>query len=140
MPSIGSITKTIRINAEDKVYIEELMDENNLTWSGAVHKLVSERGVPQKKAEESEGVPKKEENIPQGLAEIKVMLPFYGLNLEEFYERLSAAMNSGTVMYEDGEFKGRSEVDLRRFKEACEDKGVDMQKMVDKMTQMVWQS
>lgn len=40
MPSVGSITKTIRIRAVDLPYVEKAMVEHNLTWSGAIHYLI----------------------------------------------------------------------------------------------------
>lgn len=38
MPTVGSITKTIRINPKDLEIIERLM-EDGTSWSGAIHKL-----------------------------------------------------------------------------------------------------
>lgn len=142
MPTTGSITKTVRINSEDKEYLERIMAEEGLTWSGAVHKIVSERGVPEKEKKDSRGVPIEDVSILEELSDIKTMLPFLGLSMSEFITKLAAAMNDGSVMYANGRFYSESseEVDLSRFKEACDEKGMDYQKTIDKMTQIVWQS
>lgn len=57
MPSKDSITKTIRINASDTAEIERLMGEKNLTWSGAIHYLIGQRGTPQKSEKTKRGTP-----------------------------------------------------------------------------------
>ena len=66
MPSKDSITKTIRLNASDSVALEHLMEEYGLSWSGAIHKLIDDRGTPQKE-EKCIGVhPKNVIEIPKG--------------------------------------------------------------------------
>lgn len=64
MPSVGAITKTIRLNAEDREYIESLMLGENLTWSGAIHKVISERGTPQNGSQKNRGNKKEGQGTP----------------------------------------------------------------------------
>lgn len=129
MPTIGSITKTIRINPRDLEIIEGLMKDGT-TWSGAIHKLCM--GVPASRSssEDSEVMHRMKQN---GAA--------YGLSGDELGNRLMDAMDSGAITYEDGEFRAVSEeeYDLSGLKEACHDKGVPIQKMIDKLVQMVYQ-
>lgn len=131
MPTIGSITKTIRINPRDLEVIEGLM-EDGTTWSGAIHKLCE--GVPSIKPEEVE--------IPKYVSEMGTIGRAYGLSGEEIIKKLIEAMEEGLITYENGTFRAYSEeeYDMSRFKEACMDKGVPIQKMLDKAAQMVWSS
>ena len=128
MPTIGSITKTIRINPRDLEVIEGLM-EDGTTWSGAIHKLCS--GVQN----EAKGVPTKNECVQR----LNLYGAAYGLSGEELADRLMDAMDSGAIFYENGEFRANmeEEYDLSRLKEACHDKGVPIQKAIDNVTQMV---
>lgn len=144
MPSKGSITKTIRINAEDKEYIEGMMAKEGVTWSGAIHKLVSERVYPQTSENDMRGVPKEKEDntsIPAVIMrDIESMCSLSEITVGDFMRELCEAMNNGDVMYEDGKFTSTEEIDLSRFREACDAKGVPYQKMIDKATQNVWSS
>lgn len=129
MPTLGSITKTIRINPRDLEVIEGLM-EDGTTWSGAIHKLCE--GVPSIKPKE----------VPSYVGEMDSIGKAYGLSGEEMVEKVIEAMEEGSIIYEGGQFRAYSEeeYDLSRFKEACMDKGVPIQKMLDKAAQMVWSS
>lgn len=86
MPSIGSITKTIRINAEDKAYIEKLMIEKGLTWSGAIHHIIGLTTVDKR------------------FSEFEITAKCYGMGLDEFVEKINKALDDGDVVYEDGRF------------------------------------
>ena len=126
MPTIGSITKTIRINPRDLEIIEGLMKDGT-TWSGAIHKLCM--GVP---------VP---DTTPQGewIHRMKQNGAAYGMSEEELGIKLMDAMDSGEIVYESGEFRAASGYSLEKLEEACHDKGVPVQKMIDKCAQMVYQ-
>lgn len=121
MPTVGSITKTIRINPRDLEIIEELMKDGT-TWSGAIHKLCV--GVPHTKSESSHRM------TQNGAA--------YGLSGEELALKLLDSMDAGEIVYEDGRFRADSEYDFGKFISACQDKGVPVQKMIDKCAQMIW--
>lgn len=146
MPTHGSITKTIRINPRDLEIIEELMKDGT-TWSGAIHKLCE--GVPQKEAKKSEGVPKDKGNVIQSTEKGSIdgvhryrermrsdAAPF-GMTEEEFANKLLDGVDSGAISYEDGAFVAR-DYDLSRLEEACRIKGVPVEKMIEKVVQMVW--
>lgn len=128
MPTIGSITKTIRINPKDLEIIEGLM-EDGTTWSGAIHKLcvgvpvvqsVSQIGVPQNASEPSEGVPITTSISNKGvpsidekvLKDIEVMCSFFGIEVDEFFRELCESLNSGSIFIDDGKIKGETEIDV----------------------------
>ena len=48
MPTIGSITKTIRFSPADLEKIESLMKKEDTTFNNAVHLLMNQAGVPLK--------------------------------------------------------------------------------------------
>lgn len=121
MPTIGSVTKTIRINPRDLEVIEELMRDGT-SWSGAIHKLCG-------------GVPNTESAVSHRLTQYGAA---YGLSGEGLATALMDAMDTGEIVYEDGRFRADSEYNFGKFVEACEQKGLDVQKMVDKCAQMIW--
>lgn len=123
MPTIGSITKTIRIRPQDLEVMKGLMEDGS-SWSEAVHKLC-------------EGVPIEQKNVPQ-IQRMNTYGAPYGLSGEELAEKLLDGMDSGKIIYENGEFRAEEEFELSKFKDACQSKGVPIQKMIDKCTQMIW--
>lgn len=125
MPTIGSITKTIRINPRDLEVIEGLMADGT-TWSGAIHKLCM--GVPQIKAE-----------TPEYMHRFAQDGAAYGLTGEELALRLLDSMDTGEIVYENGSFRAESEYNFEKFVAACKERGVPVQKMIDKCAQMVYQ-
>lgn len=124
MPTAGSITKTIRINPRDLEIIESLMKDGT-TWSGAIHKLCE--GVPQTRGERPEYMHRFAQD---GAA--------YGLTGEELALKLLDSMDAGEIVYENGSFRAESEYNFEKFVAACKERGVPVQKMIDKATQMVW--
>lgn len=145
MPTIGSVTKTIRINPKDLEVIEGLMKDGT-TWSGAIHKLCegnvphteslkTSKGVPKSSPIPSEGVPLSDKLIGQ----IEYMCSFFKIDAETFLKEVCKGMETGKIGYENG-LKTYGTLDTGRFEEACHDKGVDAEKMLEKATQMVWRS
>lgn len=63
----------------------------------------------------------------------------YGLSGGELAEKLMDAMDSGAIIYENGSFRADSEYNFEKFVSACLEKGMSVQKMIDKCTQMVYQ-
>lgn len=131
MPTIGSITKTVRINAEDLAVIERIMADEKVSWSGAIHFLVGNRGTPSKKSQKSEASPNND------LKEVESMANFFGLTLNEMLSKICEGLTDGTLTIENGRIVGVPEVDLENFKEACHEKGIDLQKALDKATQSI---
>lgn len=141
MPSIGAITKTIRVNREDRAYLERIMTENNLSWSGAIHYLIGlkneNKGVPLREKTYTGGVP--QENMPD-LMDIAVekdlakMCELCGISTHDFFRDVDELFNDGKLEIENGKVKSRGEYNLRYFLETCHKANVRPQEMIDKFT------
>lgn len=128
MPTIGSVTKTVRIAPRDLEVINALMADGT-SWSGAIHKLCE--GVPAKISEKSGLTPNKD------LEEIDSMAKFFGMDGGELLKGVCDGLMDGNLTVENGKVVGVPEVNLDNFKEACHEKGIDLQKALDKATQSI---
>ncbi len=128
MPTIGSITKTVRINAEDLAVIEEIMAIEKVTWSGAIHFLANNRGTPSEKNKKSGLTPNKD------LEEIGSMAKFFGITTEALLRAVCDGLMDGALTVEGGKVVGTPDESLTRFKEACHDMGIDPEKALEKAT------
>ena len=128
MPTIGSVTKTVRIAPRDLEVINALMADGT-SWSGAIHKLCE--GVPTKISEKSGLTPNKD------LEEIDSMAKFFGMDGGDLLKGVCAGLMDGNLTVENGKVVGIPEVNLDNFKEACHEKGIDLQKALDKATQSI---
>ena len=84
MPSRDSITKTIRLNADDTAVLEGLMAERDLSWSGAIHYLIEQWGTPLKPKNEARVHPKNAILVPEGTP-------------QEVVEKIKEALKNGAV-------------------------------------------
>lgn len=140
MPTIGSITKTIRINPKDLEVIESLMADGT-SWSGAIHKLCE--GTPINTAE----IPKKDEKAeksstskrvyPKELEELLSYAPLFRMTEEEYVSKLKEAIDNGVLMEENGKFIGVCQYDMSVLEEKCKQSGMSVQGVIDKMTKMI---
>ena len=137
MPTLGSITKTIRINPVDLEVIEGLMRDGT-SWSGAVHKLCEGyTGTPIVESQREEKIDKGTPiEKPQYLEDLEGYCSFFGVSEEEFVAQICQEIEVGHIMY-DGTFKYDIGLNLERFKEVCHEKGIEEQKALDKMVQMM---
>jgi len=124
MPTVGSITKTVRLNARDIEVMKELMEDGS-SWSGAVHKLCE--GARAKQIDE------------MVYRDIRDMCKLYGIDTSTFFREICELMEDGIIRYENGRIESRDMdgIDLSRFKEACKEKGKDVQGMVDRYTRIM---
>lgn len=163
MPSVGAITKTIRLNAEDREYIESLMLGENLTWSGAIHKVISERGTPQNGYQKNRGNKKEGQGTPQGLnykswgarnqedlgegtphrqdlmdraveRDIGSMCKASGISTHDFYRGVCELFNEGQIGIEEGKVKSYGEYDMKDFEMVCYKLRERPDKMLEKLT------
>lgn len=124
MPTIGSITKTIRINPRDLEVIERIMEEENTSWSGAIHKLIADEGVhPTKKSLEDET-----------LGEIGSMANFFGMTLGDFLNGVLEGLNEGYLTVNNKRVEGIPNIQIDEFLDVCHERGLEAQKTLDKMT------
>lgn len=122
MPTLGSVTKTVRISPSDLTVIEDLMKDGT-TWSGAIHKLCQQTGTPAEKS--------------PVLREIEDMAMLCGCSLEEFFEQIRDALNDGVLLIN----RGRVELGLpewvERFKTVCKEKCLDEEKIGNSAVQAI---
>ena len=123
MPTIGSVTKTVRIAPRDLEVINALMADGT-SWSGAIHKLCE--GVPTKISEKSGLTPNKD------LEEIDSMAKFFGMDGGELLKGVCDGLMDGNLTVENGKVVGVPEIDLDNLKEACHERGIGMQEAIDK--------
>lgn len=133
MPTIGSVTKTARITANDW---EILKNEMQTTFSAWVHERLNEKPVF------PEGTPRNHLDgvSDDQLADLDGMMKFYGCTLGDAVKALQVGMNDGTLEYRDGSLVGVTELDLSNFYDACHEKNVEPQKMIDKAARDILRS
>lgn len=119
MPTIGSITKTIRINPSDLAIIEGLMADGT-SWSGAIHKLCE--GTPVKKTVLDDDVVK----------EIHSMAEFCKVGTNTLMKDILSGLMEGNLLIRGGKVVGRPEYDLDELEEACHDRGITVQEAINK--------
>lgn len=71
--------------------------------------------------------------------DLEIMLASLGMTLDEFLTEAHDKLESGALTIENGEIiVNECPFNFDKFIEACNEKGVDYQKAIDKATQMVW--
>lgn len=130
MPTIGSVTKTIRIAPRDLEVIEGLMADGT-SWSGAIHKLCSENrgsevGTPEKSKKISEASPKE-------LEEIESMAVFWGISADELLKGVYAGLEDGNLTYEGRKIVGVPELELENLYDVCHERGIEPQTAINKL-------
>lgn len=130
MPSLGSITKTVRINQADLGVIEEIMSRERVSWSGAVHYLCANVGYTPKKNNQ-EGV------LGEEWADTLRMLELWGIPLSDFLQMLHEALENGEISLDGGRIVTKDSLDLERLYDACHEKGIDPQDAIDKTVKMI---
>lgn len=139
MPSQGSITKTIRLSAEDRAVIERIMEEENVTWSGAIHRLIV-GDVSGKERKEAKGVPqvKEDEGVPKIMSEetykdLENMCRLSGFTLARFMDKVRELFNNGDIYVDGLTIRTRGEYDLSYLIDVCHRANVDPQEMINKL-------
>ena len=148
MASSKTVSKGIRIKNEVAQYFS---GKPLNRYIESLYEHIQDGSIEEK--EDSVYVHTKEiDNVPQNSekaeigdvhteSEIEKRLKMYGapfgLTGEELGNRLLDGMDSGQIMMEGSGFSAKSEYDIDRFVEACRMKGVDVEKMLEKCTQMI---
>ena len=132
----GSIIKTIRIRAVDLPKVECVMRDKGLTWSGAIHDLLSEKGarivVKEKEVPAKTGCG----SLPKGLyKDIDSMLSVNGLSYERFMEIIDKLMNDGSIIVSpDSVVTTDSRVNVSALIDRCDEAGIkNYQAVFDKL-------
>lgn len=121
MPSIGSKTKTVRFYAEDLEKIEGLVGEG-MTFSGAVHRLISENPG------RSTGVPSKITDI---VAEFDEMASCSGISLDDLVGGIFSLLEDGTLMIENGSLTVGKPGWADDFENVCHDLCIPVEKAAE---------
>lgn len=139
MPTLGSITKTVRINADDLRVFEDIMRKNGLSWSGAVHYLVEHMGIPQKQGKMPLCVPKKSQKEVNGGVPNNPLLKLseeLHIPYETFCSEIIKLTDSGELMEERGcMVVHENGLDISEYLTVCKDIGKDAQKCLDGFTE-----
>ena len=134
MPTNGSITKTVRINPSDLAVIEEIM-QDSISWSGAVHKVISEYQSP-KKGEKPVGTPLPD--VPDSVhRDNAAMAAFSLMTYSELIIALNKGLNDGSLAIENGKIVGRGELDLSEFYDVCHEKNIEPEEAMKRCVAML---
>ncbi len=135
MPTIGSITKTIRFSPTDLGIIEDLMRKENTTFNNAVHLLV-ENGVHPKKIEKSaSGTPeneKKQENtgtpLPKtDISDVEEMASLMRVPTETLLRDIRIMLENGELYYSGNKLVNPH---YEEFEQLCELKKQPIDKVI----------
>lgn len=149
MPSKGSITKTIRVNEEDKEYIERRIEEEGLTWSGVIHRLIEEKEPVrviqeecisrkeydelQRKYKEALKKPSEQQIMKEETwRELRGMIRLMGYSEPRFFDLICELLNEGKIYQEGMVLKTLGEIDTREFEEICHRVNVEPEDMLKK--------
>lgn len=136
MPSKDSVTKTIRIGKEDLEVVESLMESEGLSWSGAIHQIISERGTPQKTQKQASAKHNSLEGImsEETYKDLEDMCRKSGVSLEVFFDRIRELWNEGRIYTEGFLIECRGGYDLKELEETCHRANVNVQDMIDRLS------
>lgn len=134
MPSRDSITKTIRLNAKDRAVVEEIIEKEGCSWSGAIHKIISEgrpiKSIPKiTSVKDSDRLPMSEETY----RDIENMCRLSGLTFANFMNYIQRLFNDGYIYIEGVAVKTKGDYDLSYLLDACHRANVDPQEMINKL-------
>lgn len=121
MPTLGSITKTVRLNPSDLEVIEELMKDGT-SWSGAIHKLCDGAKVGPKAETPDYPV--------EVMKDIDTMAGLFGVSTKDIIEGVGELMNDGSLSVEGGRLVCTLPEWVIRIEDLCRDKGIPVEKVV----------
>lgn len=108
MPTIGSVTKTIRFNPSDLGAVEAVMKKENTTFNNAVHILINGKsGVPQNKGD---------------YEEIAEMASLMSVTTEKLLMDIRELLEEGSLYYSEGKLVNPR---YEEFERACKGKNID---------------
>lgn len=109
MPTIGSVTKTIRFNPSDLELIESVMKKENTTFNNAVHLLIN-NGENTKEDKKTD------------LESIAEMARLMQVSTEGLLAALNEALEEGTLYYSNGKLVNPR---YEEFERACGNRNID---------------
>lgn len=134
MPTMNSITRTIRFCPSDVEKIEDLMGKEGCTFNAAVHLLVSDGDVPDKAV----CVPQNKEKETGGtlaesacLRDIEQMVTISGLTMGGFFSQIDDLLNDGTIDVSGGKVAIVYPSWATQFEETCHDLCIPVEKAAE---------
>lgn len=142
MPTIGSVTKTIRFNPADLGIIEDIMRKEDTTFNNAVHLLISDGVHPKKSENMSSGTPENDKKTSDAgtplpktdLQEIESMASLMFVSTEKLISDIRDMLEEGTLYYSNGKLTNPR---YDEFERLCEAKKKDPDKMIDSLVRQL---
>ena len=140
MPTIGSVTKTIRFNPSDLGIIEDIMKKEDTTFNNAVHLLIENGGTPKNQPKIDRGTPENKEKTekrgtPKGNYElIGEMANLMRVPTEKLLDDIKGLLEEGTLYYSNGKLVNPR---YEEFERLCELKKQDADKMINNVVRQM---
>ena len=119
MPTIGSMTKTIRFNPEDLGKIESLMRKEDTSFNNAVHLLINDTGTPQRN---------------EDFESIGEMASLMRVTTEKLLSDIREMIENGELYYMNGKLRNPYFAELE---DICERKKIDIESLLAKVVRDV---
>lgn len=120
MPTIGSVTKTIRFNPSDLGQIEAVMRKENTTFNNAVHLLIEQNG----------GTPKEEKAEKNDLDSISEMAQLMRVDVDYLLKLIKDLLENGDLVYSNGKLVNPTYEELEAV---CEEKRINKENLIYKV-------
>lgn len=140
MPTIGSVTKTIRFNPSDLGIIEDIMKKEDTTFNNAVHLLIENGGTPKNQPKIDRGTPEIKEKTekrgtPKGNYElIDEMANLMRVSTEKLLDDIKGLLEEGNLYYSNGKLVNPR---YEEFERLCELKKQDADKMINNVVRQM---
>lgn len=136
MPTIGSMTKTIRFNPSDLGLIEEVMRKEDTSFNNAVHLLIENGVHPKNESKSVKGTPEIEEKTTsrgtpnKDYESICEMASLMRVEPGVIIEQIKDLLESGELYVSGGRLVNPRYED---FESLCERKKLDADKIIEKV-------
>lgn len=147
MPKLNTTVKSVRIDNDVWEELNERLDCTFNEWANGVITdfLEGKPLIPNGKnnsESEPEGKPLEADNErliePGDYENLRQMGCFLGYTPKEMVHLMADGLENGTVTIRDGKIVGQTELNLDALEEVCHEKGLDLQKAIDKAVLMLW--
>lgn len=144
MSTLKTVTRTVRIKREVAEYFKEKplnryiesMYEHIL--SGEIEEEDSGISVHTKMIQNGEkGSTSSVHTDNEYEKRLKMNAAPFGISPKELCLKLLDGMDSGKIIYENGEFRAEEKYDLSKLEEECRCRGVPIEKVISSMIQMI---
>lgn len=145
MPTIGSMTRTIRFNPSDLGVIEDIMKKEDVSFNNAVHLIIERAGTPQNGSKSATGTPQNEEKSTNGVHPkeenvctpkrdnydlIAEMATLMRVDIDKVLRDIRELLESGELYYSNGTLRYSR---YEEFENLCEAKHVSVEKVLLKV-------